>query len=270
MFHEIREKYNGGQVFNYLLISDLHIDNPKCNRQLLFKVLDRAKEINARIFIFGDLFCFMQGKYDKRANKSAIRPEHNTDTYLDTVIEDTARVLLPYAHLISIVSDGNHETSVNNRNETNVLRRLCAILSQSGNEVKHMPYMGYTRLRFVHNSGGLVRNVNLFHDHGHWGGIVSKGTQAALRYQAIAPDADVVYSGHTHDRNLMEVMRYKLTEKEVVLAPQYYVKGGTFKEEFLSGSGWAVERIGMPKNLGGWWMRVTVAFAGVDINFSMT
>ena len=40
----------------FLLLSDLHIDNPKCDRKLLLKVLNQAKEQNAIILIFGDLF----------------------------------------------------------------------------------------------------------------------------------------------------------------------------------------------------------------------
>ena len=61
----------------FLLLSDLHIDNPKCDRRLLLKVLNEAVERNALILIFGDLFCLMQGKGDPRRSKADIRPEHN-------------------------------------------------------------------------------------------------------------------------------------------------------------------------------------------------
>jgi len=39
-----------------LLISDIHWDNPHCDRKLLKKHLDEALEINADVLINGDLF----------------------------------------------------------------------------------------------------------------------------------------------------------------------------------------------------------------------
>ena len=57
----------------FLLLSDLHIDNPKCDRKLLTKVMNQALEKNALILIFGDLFCLMQGKGDPRRSKADIR-----------------------------------------------------------------------------------------------------------------------------------------------------------------------------------------------------
>jgi UDP-2,3-diacylglucosamine pyrophosphatase LpxH len=49
-----------------LMISDVHFDNPKCDRKLLKKHLDEAKRRNAKVLINGDLFDLMQGKNDKR------------------------------------------------------------------------------------------------------------------------------------------------------------------------------------------------------------
>ena len=72
---------NGWELW-ILLTSDWHWDNPKCDRKTLKRHLDQAKERNAKIIITGDLFCAMQGKYDKRSNKSSLRPEHQTDNYL--------------------------------------------------------------------------------------------------------------------------------------------------------------------------------------------
>jgi hypothetical protein len=59
-----------------LLRSDVHHDNPKCNQALEKQHLDEAAEYDAPIIDNGDLFCAMQGKWDKRADKAALRPEH--------------------------------------------------------------------------------------------------------------------------------------------------------------------------------------------------
>lgn len=100
------------QTHNFMFTSDWHFDNPKCNRDLLFNHLDMARERNAKVIINGDLLCLMQGKYDKRGNKSAVLPEHNNDRYLQAVIEDTAKKLIPYKDLILQINTGNHESVV--------------------------------------------------------------------------------------------------------------------------------------------------------------
>ena len=45
-----------GDELNLLLISDIHWDNPKCDRVLLKKHLDIAKEMNAGVIVNGDFF----------------------------------------------------------------------------------------------------------------------------------------------------------------------------------------------------------------------
>jgi hypothetical protein len=93
----------------FLLISDLHWDNPKCNRDLLKSHLDEALKRKAIIILNGDTLCLMQGRFDPRGTKKDVRPEHNKVNYLDLVIEDCANYLAPYAHNIAVVGYGNHE-----------------------------------------------------------------------------------------------------------------------------------------------------------------
>lgn len=59
-----------------LLQTDVHWDNPKCQWDKYRAHLDLARQYDAPIFDNGDFFCAMQGKWDKRANKSDLRHEH--------------------------------------------------------------------------------------------------------------------------------------------------------------------------------------------------
>ena len=52
----------------FLLLSDLHFDHPKCNRELLKHHIEECIRKDGYILINGDFFCIMQGKYDKRHN----------------------------------------------------------------------------------------------------------------------------------------------------------------------------------------------------------
>ena len=239
---EIRMKYKAGFEQSFLLTSDWHFDNPLCNRKVLFKHLDYAKERNAKALLFGDIFCCMQGKYDKRANKSKLRPEHQVDNYLDAIVKTTAEDLEHYKDLIYFLSPGNHESSVLKRNETNLTERLSEHL-----EAICGTYAGWLVFTFEHEAGGRTRRYNLNYNHGYGGGgPVTKDVIQTNRKAVYLPDADIVVSGHTHDQWVVPVTRIRLLGNgEQERSYQYHVKTGNYKDEFSCGEGWAVE-MGMP------------------------
>ena len=257
--------------FDLLLTSDWHFDNPKTKRDLLFKHLDEAKQRNAKVIINGDMLCLMQGKYDPRKAKNAIRPEHNGNDYLDLVINDTAQKMIPYAENILQINTGNHESSVSERAETNILMRLVERINTFANtDIQLGAYMGYINLNFKRGTANYP--CNIAYDHGHWGGVVTKGALAVTRHASIFPDADIVMSGHTHDAWIMTHPRYVMNQHKgvVEVKKQYHVKTGTYKEEFDSGQGWAVEKIAMPKHLGSCWVKIFMTNNGLEYEFTLT
>ena len=72
-----------------LFISDVHYDAVKCDRDMLRRHLNQAKKDGASVFIFGDWFDLMQGKWDPRGTYSDLRPEYKSIRYLHHVIDDT-------------------------------------------------------------------------------------------------------------------------------------------------------------------------------------
>lgn len=168
---DLDRKGDSKQMF--LLLSDLHIDNPKCDRKLLTKVMNQALEKNALILIFGDLFCLMQGKGDPRRSKADIRPEHNKPNYIDAVVKDTASILKPYAKNILLIADGNHETSIIKHIEVDPIDYLLNYLHKYNPSIQHGGYQGF--IRFVTECSSKMRSIELFYHHGAFGGAVSKG-----------------------------------------------------------------------------------------------
>lgn len=241
----------------FLLLSDLHIDNPKCDRKLLFKVLNQAVEENAYICVFGDLFCLMQGKGDPRKSKADIRPEHNKANYIDAVIKDTAEILKPYANNILFIADGNHETSIVKHIEVDPIENLLGFLHKTNPEIIHMGYQGFHVLALECLNSKY--STTIFFHHGAFSGPVTKGALSVNRYSSIVK-SDVVVSGHTHDSWIIEHPFYEIEPKtnEVRMRIQHHVKTGTFKQEFLQPNGFQIEKTVMPKPLGGWWMDLRV------------
>ena len=240
------------------MLSDIHWDNPKCDWNYLKRHLDYCKEQNIPIMINGDMFCLMQGRGDRRGNKSDIRPEHNNARYLDSVIETAVEWWSPYADLLTVIGYGNHETAIIKWQETDVLQRFVDLLNYKNNSsVSTGGYGGWlivknnvfaktlttTRIKYFHGSGG--------------GGMVTKGAINLTRSLEMIEDMDVFTMGHIHENASRNDVReclennsktgYQVKHKNIHL-----MITGAYKEEYEDGfSGWHIERGAPAKPIGG-------------------
>ena len=240
------------------LLSDIHWDNPKCDREKLKDHLDYCLKKSIPIQINGDFFCLMQGKYDPRRNKKDILPEHNTANYIDAVIEDAVEWWSPYAHLLTVIGYGNHETAIIKNLETDPLQRFVDLLNYTNKTSVHSGgYGGWMVLKYNIN-GNTVMSKNLKYFHGSGGGgIVTKGAINLTRALETYENFDVFSMGHIHENSCRNDVRdtleqhpnsgYTLKQKQLHL-----MLTGTYKEEYGDGSqGWHVERGAPIKPLGG-------------------
>lgn len=240
-----------------LLRSDVHHDNPKCDWEMERRHLDQAAERGAAIIDNGDLFCAMQGKWDKRSDKAAMRPEHQGGNYLDLLVQEAAEFYRPYAHLFAVIGKGNHETAIRKVHETDLTERLVAMMKSQGSPVEISGYGGYVRLRFVQNSH-KHKTRWLHHYHGTGGGgPVTRGVIQTNRLAVMHPDADIVLTGHTHDEWTMPIPRQRISRFGTPYHDeQLHVRVPGYKDAWADGdSGWEVERMLGPKNLGAAWLR---------------
>lgn len=236
----------------FLVLADVHWDNPHCRRDIFKRHLDQAKERNAQIFVFGDFFCAMQGKYDPRASKADLRAEHQVNNYLDALVDTAAEYLKPYRENIALLCPGNHETSVLKRQESNLTQRLGKALDASVGG-----YSGFVRFLMSRGESGRTSRSMYYH-HGHGGGgPVTKGTIQSARRAAMLGDCDYVVSGHIHEQWLMNIPQLRLTTSgNIETVNQYHVCTATYKDEFTLDGGFHVEGGRPPKPLGGWWLRM--------------
>jgi hypothetical protein len=147
-----------------------------------------------------------------------------------------------------MVTPGNHETSILKRAETDLIGRFAsAVGCQAG------AYAGWVILRSERNTKKYLNTLLSYH-HGYGGGgPVTKDVIQASRKAVYLPDADIVVSGHTHDRNIFPIQRTHLNQNngKQTLREQLHIKLGAYKDEYTAGSGWAIERGMPPKSLGG-------------------
>jgi hypothetical protein len=260
--HEIKHVYNTKWEQWYLLQSDHHRDNPKCDDDMLIRHLDEAKARKAGILMFGDYFCCMQGKYDKRHSKSDLRPEHQGSDYFDALVKTETAFLAPYAENICVIGYGNHETSIIKKNETDLIRRLVDSINSNVKPSKPVyagGYGGYVKFNFGRGTGNSNKQSILL-KYRHSGGSlgeISKGTLGVDRMAKTFPDADIIVSGDNHESWTMEIVQERINNSgKIELREQLHIKLPTYKEEYGDGhSGWHVERNAPPKPLGAYWLR---------------
>jgi hypothetical protein len=240
----------------FLLSSDRHWDNPHSDWELQKKHLDLARKRNAKILDFGDLFCVMQGKFDRRASKSNVRPEHQVDNYLDAVVNTAADWFQPYADMFALISEGNHESAIRRHHETDLIERFVTTLNYKANTcITRGLYTGWVRFRFLQKGHSNVFNLNYTHGYGG-GGPVTKGVIQANRKAVYLPDAHFCVSGHIHEHWLMTQSRERLKKNgETTIDEQVHVCLPTYKEEYLMGADFHRERGRPPKPLGAYWLR---------------
>lgn len=263
--HEIRILDGSRSAYwhqRILVLSDIHFDNPHCKRKLFFKHLDEAAAENAPIFINGDFFCMMQGRYDPRKKKGEIREQHNNENYIDSVIEEAADLLEPYYENLTILGRGNHEQTILKHLELDPLHRLASIINgriKTNHRVCVGGYGGWFVVRFLED-GHSFGSSNIKYFHGAGGNSpVTRGVIQTNRNAVKYSNADAVITGHIHQKWAVVVPReVLLSSGRSFTKQQLHVCTGTYKDEYRDGhSGFAVEKGFGPTALGGYWLDFT-------------
>ena len=246
-----------GKECKIAMLSDLHWDNPKCDRDLLKKHLDYCKEHNIPVMVNGDFFCLMAGRGDFRRNKSEIRPELNNTRYLDSVVETAVEWFEPYADILTVIGYGNHETSIIKYQETDILQRFVDLLNLKCNSnVQTGGYGGWLIIKLMDNTKIFSTRIKYFHGSGG-GGVVTKGALNLTRALEVYEGCDVYTMGHIHENSARNDVRDTLNHNAykgyyVSHKPIHLMITGTYKEEYQEGAkGWHVERGAPIKPTGG-------------------
>ena len=238
--------------------SDRHHDNIQCRRDLELKHLKQAQEREAMIFDNGDLFCAMQGKYDPRSNMDALRPEDKREDYLDAIVEHAVDFYKPYAPNFILVGEGNHERNIEKRHGVNLIKRLVEGLNKNGGNVFQGNYGGYVRLQFtIHGTNMTSRNIKYYHGKHASNAPVTRGVIDTARLAVYLPDADFVFTGHSHDTWYVPIRRERVSQAGVIYFDYvHFLRTTTYKDEYQLGEkGFAVEQGRPPKPLGASWLR---------------
>jgi len=253
------------QECRVLLRSDAHHDNPQSDNAMEKRHLIEAKKINAPIISNGDDFCAMQGRWDKRSDKSKLKPEHQCTDYLDSLVTTYADFLKPYSKQLAIMGTGNHETGILKHHETNLTSRLVERLkTMTGADIHEAGYTSWilVTLRYQKsdiNGGAPQNSIKIWRTHGYGGAApVTKGVIQTNRRATYTPDANLIISGHTHQEWYFPIQRQRVDRYgNTFQDEQLHISMPSYKDGFGIGEGgWEVEKGFPPAPRGAVWLKL--------------
>lgn len=179
--------------------SDLHIDAEDCRRDELTSDLAEAGSLGARIHINGDWSDMILPSDRKRYTHGTSILK--SDRPIDEAVEMAFNLLAPYADLIDVIRNGNHEESVIKYHHTDpttaLITRLNTVRSTDLPPINHGGYGSYVIYRFHHGDQGNIKTVTTYGHHGLGGSGASKGATKLQQLMANV-EADIYHLGHNH------------------------------------------------------------------------
>jgi hypothetical protein len=261
----------------FLLSSDRHHDSIYSDRELALEHMEKVKEKDAYVFDFGDFFDVMQGKYDPRKNYPEMKPEYvrimkeEDRGYFDIVVQDAVDFYSPYAERFLLISRGNHETSVLNHNEIDLIGNLVFGLNTRNKTNIHAGfYGGYVRFMFT-MQGTTKESMNMKYFHGSGGNApVTRNVIQTARQAIYLPDANIVVNGHVHENWIVPIRRERINRGgRVFQDTQWHIRTGTYADTWEDGSGgWNVERGSGPRPKGAIWAHLYYDNRHVRVQFT--
>lgn len=255
--HHISSSMSDGDV-PFLIISDVHFDSVKCDRKMLTAHFKKIADIGGYVIINGDWFDLMQGKYDPRGSKYDIRPEYNRGDYIDTVIRDSADWLAQWKVPI-FLGQGNHETNILRRLETNPAERLVENLKYREVDAWLGGYSGWIVVRQVRSKQPKdeIITYTMHYHHGYGGSAPrSKGVMRADIAQMQHPDADLIMRGHDHNKWMLPQTVARLNSHNTCELHRtvHHLQTGSYKKQDDRYAGWETEKGFSTTTMGGWFV----------------
>lgn len=255
---------------NILLTSDRHWDSKHTDRAMQKRHLDRAVAEGALIIDLGDLFDAMQGRHDRRGNKSEIREELLGADYFTRLPMVASEWFGPYAKNWLFMGTGNHETAVLRHQEVNLTWQLARLLNaEHGGSIHLGKYSGWMKFMYRFGKRSYHPTTTVRYHHGSGGNAeVTKGVIKTNRRAVYLPDADILVSGHTHQTWQVPLARERVTNQgQLFRDKQMHLSIPAYKQESLQ-EGYVAEKEYAPTLTGAIWWRMHCPGRGVQHEFT--
>lgn len=253
-------KYKTGTEVNLQLIGDTHLGASFTNEWRIKWDLERAKQNNARININGDVLDLILPKDIGRYKPSVVaEPLRGRDDLINRLIDYAYNFFAPYAHLIDVIGEGNHEVAIRKWHSIDVLAILIDKLNQLPNTHIHFGgYTGFIKYRFEWDCESRSRGKEFIIFRKHGKGSSAEVTEGMIEFQreaSIVEDMDLIWLSHNHYRNMKVGVKMRMNHFGNRDFSEYRcVRTGAYA--FHSEDSYQVEKGYRPQAHGGAWVRI--------------
>jgi hypothetical protein len=230
-------------------IGDIHLGSPACDSQ---KLSETIKWVLGRpdtyVIGMGDYADLVVRQDLKRFTGSCVSEDMRD--WLDGILNQQRRLVvekfkpLAEAGRLLGLAEGNHEASIKKHHSYDIMKDICSMLET--------PYLGYSffyRLTLKKKNLGVKRNLIIYGHHGFGGGRKPGSSVNRLLDSANSYDADIVLSGHDHQKLGKRHIRLGVTqngEPRIVHKPVVLARTGTFLKTAINGHTTYSEQFGFP------------------------
>ena len=186
------------------VLSDLHIGARGLDFKAIKADLDKAQQeydlgLDVHVVINGDTFDAILPGDKKRFSIDAVDPRllAKGAALMDNAVELAYETLKPYAHLIRVIGDGNHDT-LQKFHAYAPNQALLRELRRHNPDIEHGEYCGFFRLK--RRDGRGYNNWTLFRHHGAGGAAARSRGIMKLGDIFAWTEADAITIGHLHNR----------------------------------------------------------------------
>lgn len=211
--------------FSIIWISDAHFDSLKSERKFMHSILKEYPD--DFIVIGGDSVDVMQGRNDRRASKGS--NEFSRSDYFNEVEEFVRKeVHDKYKDRIIAWNRGNHDNSIINHNEIDMIKHICKDETPIGD------ISGYISVACEINGPATPKCLIYYSHQPISGGQRSKGMLSVDIVRGKYPDADIFITEHIHTSWVHPESKESIDPSHRFLNSkiQWFVQNTTLKNEF--------------------------------------
>lgn len=204
---KVNQAFTNGKVkeSRVHVLSDLHIGARGLDFKAIKSDLDKAQQehdlgLDVHVVINGDTFDAILPGDKKRFSIDAVDPRllAKGAALMDNAVELAYDTLKPYAHLIRVIGDGNHDT-LQKFHAYAPNQALLRELRRHNPDIEHGEYCGFFRLK-TDGGGRGWKNWTLFRHHGAGGAAARSRGIMKLGDIFAWTEADAITIGHLHNR----------------------------------------------------------------------
>lgn len=173
-----------------LVLSDLHIEDPLCDRRRAVQFVEEVKnDQNCYFGVNGDMF--------NNAVRTAVSDTWENTMTIDTAIDTICEMLDPIREKCLFITDGNHEKRSYKDHNRLLLKDVSRILGIR-DRYSFDPYLVY--IAFGKNQGRECRKTvySIYGKHGTGGGRTMGAKMNKLEQMLNVINADIFIHSHTH------------------------------------------------------------------------